>query len=56
MDGACSTFGERRGAYRVLMVKPERRSPLGKLRHSWEDNNKMDLQKVGWVAGGHGLD
>ena len=48
MDRACSTFGERRGAYRVLMVKPERKRPLGKLRHRWEDNIKMDLQKVGW--------
>jgi hypothetical protein len=30
------------------MVKPERKRPLGKLRHRWEDNNRMDLQKVGW--------
>ena len=48
MDRACRTFGESRGAYRVLMVKPERKRPLGKLRHRWEDNIKMDLQKVGW--------
>jgi len=56
MDGACSTFGERRGAYRVLMFTPERSRPLGKLRHRWENNNKMDLQKVGWGEGWHGLD
>jgi hypothetical protein len=35
------------GAYRVLVRKPEIKSPLGRLRHRWEDNIKMDLQKVG---------
>ena len=44
---------ERRDAYRVLMGKPEEKRPLGRLRHTWEDNIKMDLQEVGW---GHGLD
>jgi len=28
MAGACSTMGERRGAYRVLVGKPEEKSPL----------------------------
>jgi hypothetical protein len=46
--------GERRSAYRVLVVKPEEKRPLGIPRHRWEDNIKMDLQKVGWW--GHGLD
>ena len=23
---------------------------LGRMRHRWEDNNKMDLQEVGWGA------
>jgi hypothetical protein len=27
--------------------KPERRRPLGRPRHRWEDNIKMDLQGVG---------
>jgi len=40
-------MGERRGVYRVLVGKPERKRPLGKPRHSWEDNIKMDLQEVG---------
>jgi hypothetical protein len=31
-------MGERRGAYRVLVGKP-----LGRPRHRWEDNIKMDL-------------
>jgi hypothetical protein len=30
MDGACSTYGESRGAYRVLVEKPEGRRPLGR--------------------------
>jgi hypothetical protein len=27
---------------------PEGRRPLGRPRHRWEDNMKMDLQEVGW--------
>jgi len=34
--------------YRVLMGKPEGRRPLGRPRHRWEDNNRMDLQEVGY--------
>jgi len=45
---ACSTHGVRRGAYRVLLGKPEGKSSLGKPRHRWEDNIKMDLQDGGW--------
>jgi hypothetical protein len=41
-------MGERRGAYRALMGKPEGTRPLGRLRHRWEDNIKMDLREVGW--------
>ena len=29
------------------MGKPERKRPLGRLRHRWKDNIKMDLQEVG---------
>jgi hypothetical protein len=38
---------ERRDVYRVLVGKPERKRPLGRLRRRWEDNNKLDLQEVG---------
>jgi hypothetical protein len=41
-------MGEGRGAYRVLVVRPEGRRPLGRPRRRWEDNIKMDLQEVGW--------
>jgi hypothetical protein len=40
-------MGERRGAYRVLMGKPEGRRPLARPRHRWEDNIKIDRQEVG---------
>jgi len=44
---ACSTYGKRRGVYRVLVGKPVRKRPLGRPRLRWEDNIKMDLQEVG---------
>jgi hypothetical protein len=36
-------MGERRGVYRVVVWKPDGKSPLGGPRHRWEDNIKMDL-------------
>jgi len=39
-------MGERRGIYRVLVGKPEGKRPLGRPRHRWEDNIKMDLQEL----------
>jgi hypothetical protein len=51
MGGACSTYGGEEWAYRVLMGKSERRRLLGRPRSIWEDNNKMDLQKVEWGLG-----
>jgi hypothetical protein len=39
--------GERRGTYKVSVGKPEGRRTLGRPRHRWEDNIKMDLQEVG---------
>jgi hypothetical protein len=42
--GACGTY---RGGDRVLVGKVEGQRPLGRPRHRWEDNIKMDLQEVG---------
>jgi hypothetical protein len=42
-----ASSGDRRGAYRVLVWKPEGKRPLGRPRHRWEDIT-MDLQEVGW--------
>jgi len=47
MGGACSTYGEMRGTYRVLVGKPEGKRSHGRHRCRWEDNIKMDLQGVG---------
>jgi hypothetical protein len=39
---------EKRNAYRLLVGKPEGKKPLGRPRHGWADNIKMDLVEVGW--------
>ena len=44
-------MGEGRGVHRVLMGKPEGKRLLGRPRRRWEDNIKMDLQKVGGDCG-----
>jgi hypothetical protein len=41
-------MGEKRGAYRILVERPEGRRPLGRPMRRWEDNIKMDFQEVGW--------
>jgi hypothetical protein len=38
---------ETRGACRILVVKPEIKRPLGRLRHRWDDNIKMYLEGIG---------
>jgi hypothetical protein len=46
--GHVARMGERRGAYRALVGKPEGRRRLGRPRRRWEDNIKMDLREVRW--------
>ena len=48
--GHVARMGERRGAYRVLVGKPEVKRPLRRPRHRWEDDIKMNARIVGWVA------
>ena len=48
MGGA--RVGDRRGVYRVVLGRPEGKRPLGRPRRRWEDNNKMDIQEVGYGA------
>jgi hypothetical protein len=40
-------MGEGRGAYRVLVGRPEGKRPLERPRSRWKDNNKMDLGEIG---------
>jgi len=44
--GHVAFMGKRRGLYRVLVEKPEEKSPLVSPSRRWEDNIKMDLQEV----------
>jgi hypothetical protein len=46
--GHVARMGEKRNAYRLLMGKPEGKRPLGRPRHTWVDNIRMDLGEVGW--------
>jgi hypothetical protein len=43
--GHVAHMGEVRGAYNILVGKPEVRRPLGRPRRRWEDNIKMDVGK-----------
>ena len=52
IDEVCHT-SEKRGAYRILVGRPDGRRPLARPRRRWEDNIKIDLQDVRSV---HGLD
>jgi hypothetical protein len=40
---ACYRYGKRRGAYRVLVGKPEGKRPLGKSKLRWQHNIDVDL-------------
>jgi hypothetical protein len=42
--------GDKRNVYRILVYKPEGKRPLGRPRHRWVDNIKMDLRQIGWGA------
>jgi hypothetical protein len=49
--GHVARMGVGRGVHRVSVVKPKGTRPLGRPRHRWDDNIKMDLQEVGGVLG-----
>jgi hypothetical protein len=46
--GHVARVGDRRGAYRVLVGRPDGKRPLGRPVPRGEDNIKMNLQEVGW--------
>jgi hypothetical protein len=43
MGRACSTNGEKRNAYRILVGNPEGKRLIGRPKHRWEGNIKIDL-------------
>jgi hypothetical protein len=45
--GHVARMGEGRDVYRVLIGRPKGRRPLGRPRHRWEDNIKIDLREIG---------
>jgi hypothetical protein len=51
MGGACGTYGRGERCAQVVGGKPEGKRPLGRPRHRWEYNIKMDVEEVG---GGRG--
>jgi hypothetical protein len=46
--GHIARTGEKRNTYRLLVGKPEGRTPLGRPRRRWLDEIRMDLVEVGW--------
>jgi len=52
MAEECGTYWRQERCIEVLVGKTEGKRPLGRRRHRWENNIKMDLQDVG--CGGMG--
>jgi hypothetical protein len=46
--GHVARMGENRNAYRILVGKPEGKSPIGRPRRRWVDNIRMNLGEIGW--------
>jgi hypothetical protein len=51
MGKGCGIFGERRGAYRVLMGKSKKKRPPGSRRHRQENNIEVNVQEIRQEAG-----
>jgi hypothetical protein len=45
-------MGARKTVYSVLLGEPEEKRPLGRPRHKWVDNIKIDLREMEW----HGME
>jgi hypothetical protein len=47
MGSSCTTNGEKRNAYRILVEKPQGKRSLGRPRRRCVDNSKIDLREIG---------
>jgi hypothetical protein len=47
MGRACSTNGDKWNEYRILVVKPKGKRPVGRSRRGM-DNITMDIREIGW--------
>jgi hypothetical protein len=47
VDRTCGTPGGGERCLEVLVGSPEGKRPLGRSRHRWADNSKMDLREIG---------
>jgi hypothetical protein len=45
--GLVARIGEKRNVYRLLVGKPEGKTPQGRQRHRWKDNIKIDILEIG---------
>jgi hypothetical protein len=46
--GHVACMGKKRNMYRLMVGKPEGKRPLGRPRHRWVDNIRIDLVEIGW--------
>jgi hypothetical protein len=46
--GHVTRMGEKRNTCRLLVGNPKGTRPLGRPRHRWVDNIRMDFVEVGW--------
>ena len=50
MGRACARIGNERGAWKLLVGKPEGKRPVGRPRMRWENNINHDLREVGYTG------
>jgi hypothetical protein len=48
MVGYVACMGEMINAYKILAGEPEGKRLLGRLRHRWDDNIRLDVWEIGW--------
>jgi len=39
---------EKRNTHKIFVGKPEGKKPLGRSRHRWKDNIRMDPREIDW--------